>query len=1714
MTPRKFFLSALLRLGLLLMMLLPAAPVAPAVVIGTAFAAEPAAPAATTNTINLRVVSARTEPFWGAPLGDANPPGIALGDPITQYRFIINEDNTGDPWQDRYPDCSRYMDEAQTIPNPDYPDNCNWPSIATVPSSSPIVTQGDETILSESASLTLPDGKYLISVIADDFRIDGQWFSLPMEESAPGSGTALVEVGMQPLPLPTATARIRVFEDNALPNSAPDAPVERGLAGFAGHVGDWGGEITTDIYGNPLCTEYEPGPGPNGYAYDADGLPIPIEGTGGHCLSDQNGDIVIPNLGTNRFEAWVVPPDGTTWIETTTLEGNKGWDTWLMEGDTGFDKEFVVAGEPFPFTIFGFVQPTDLLTDTTQTGAIQGVVAAAEVYVPFNGGLPYQGNLWGGLGGAKIVDTIPGPWIALSDLLGGDTAVWIGQGNPDGSFYIPNVPDGDYQLTYWDEQNLYILDLVQVTVKDGQVVDMGTLFLTGWFTRIYGHVFIDDNENGRMDPGEHGLEGYPLVMRRRENTEMDRGAIAVLSEADGSYLFENTYPLNQWIILEAYTDNYYVTGVTFQASNQPEETTVLGNGVDVGVMPVIGQSGRIDWGIKAYAPGTNGGIAGTVFYDTTRNELDPALAAVEPWSPGIPNLRLNLYATVPCGTNAGVACDPSNQFEIAGDGSLAQGALLNWTTTEQYERPTGCQPRDVNGDPVDHLVYPPAAANKDCLEGMSMGTQFQAGFATLDGNYGFGEILTDTNGTPLAEPLAIPSGDYLVEVEIPNDAFGRPLYQVEREEDINVFDGATWAPQPEPQIPPPACAGALHTVDVAGIGADGPDAVYNPAFVDGGGSPYEGQDRPLCDVKLVTVSEGRSIAPSFTFFTEVPIPGRNWGIILDDLTLSTNPQDLLFGEKAGVPNAPIGIYDFMNRLVTTVHSDPNGYFQALLPSTTSINCPAPSGVCAGMYRYVGNDPGQPGNPNGNYNPQYRTIAAPFEVWPGVTIPADLAPTQIAVSILPPGSQFNAPATCQLDPTTPQLYAVDKVYYYLDSPDDPLLNIWGLGFGDGQGRGRVRLDNVDLEILSWSDRHIQARLPLGVAGGITTAGPRQLRVGGATDQIMINGLTIHILGTGYNPTLLEVGPGHSYATIQDALNDAAALGEGAEVLVVVYPGMAAQWNPAGVYYENLIMHSPVKLQGVGPGGVYDDATFVPGSVLNGLAFGGDTVTAENWRALIASLNWVGNQQVFEGAVISVFAESQNQFTAGFNAAIDGFTIEGGDQQGFPAPGQLTLVQGGGIFVNGYARFLQITNNVVRSNGGSYGGAIRLGTPDLPADDPNKDAQNDNIRIANNQILANGGVNLAGALGIFAGADRYDVSFNDFCGNFSAEYGGAISHYGYSPNGRIRNNRIYFNRSYDEGGGIMIAGELPVDPANTLSPGAGPVSVFNNIIQANLANDDGGGLRFLMAGNFAFDVYNNIIVNNVSTHEGGGVSLNDAPDVHFYNNTVMKNITTATAVTSNGQPAPAGLSTTRNSDLLQVTLPAGAPLFSNPLLFNNIFWDNRAGSWTGAGVSGIGLDGDPAPINYWDLGMADLTFPLAPSSSILQTMVGAVDDGTNLVGQDPLVIQSYDTSIQVLPWRTNPHFVGVDIVAVDLPPNLMGDYHLGAGSPAIDSASASKDGVNAPGRDIDNDRRPSDQGFEMGADETGALGAILTVIPGAYELFDRSTLQIYLPIMVKQ
>ncbi len=1708
------------------------------------------AEAASTKALKLRVVSARTESRWIDP--NSATVGITEGAAVTHYKFIINENNTGNPLQDRYPDCAP-TNQSGTTTNPDYPANCNWPSIHPTDAYSAIVAQGDETAFANNRSLDLSklkNGNYLVSVWADGFKIDGQYFTLPLNGPA-GATLGVVTVKAQPFPLPLATVKLQVFEDANPVNGQYDVPGENPLVGYEGHIADVFGIVKSDWYGNPICTTYQTEHGLGQFdpvtsiatndpvVFGSDGRPVILQ-LGGKCLSDVNGEVTIPNIGPNRYTATVVPPNGSPAVQTTTLEGNHDYDVWVSEGATGYDTEMIGPnGEPVPAIPFGYVMPTTSPTGLTNapttgkaanTGGVKGTVWASKTYIPQQGGLPYTGT-GGGVGaqGTKLDKPIDRPWIALNDLQNGDRPVYVGRGDSQGKFTINNVPDGDYAVAYWDAAQDYLIEFANVSVSNGQVTDMNNLLMAGWWTTYEGRVCIDQNRNGKCEATEPGIPNLTLQLLTRSNSAMERGQPTATTDARGNYAFKEAYPLSAWLVMQLYNDRFKTIGVTYQADNQPTETTVLTAAVDVGVFPVIGIGGRMDWALQTYDLGQaeNGGIVGTVVYDTTRNETDARFAAVESYQPGIPDVEVQLWAPTPCGTNPNALCDASRTYKINADGSYRKSTTqpLNSYISEHWERPTNCVPRDVNGQSVVQKVTP-VGANKDCIEAPFMGVQYDPNSNKVNGNYAlvttqrdpvtgrtFGR---DADGNLIEKPL--PAGDYLVEVVIPKDKLGKPMYQVTKEEDVNVFTGDQYAPQ----VPPPPCAGPLHTVDVKGMGADGPNAVNNPGFVSAGGSPYEGQEKPLCNIKLVTLQTGKSVVPTFNLFTPVPIPGKMWGLINDDLNLSTNPQDIMFGEKRGLANVPVGVYDYSNRLITTVMSDPNGFYELLLPSTSTYNCPLPAGPCPNVYRLVGNDPGQPGNLNAYYNPQYKTISASFEVWPGLVMPADHAPIPIGAMIATPGSQNNQPAQCKLDGATPQIFTVNKPYVKTTDATSFSNNvatyradlvISGDGFGNSQGNSTIKLGNTNLPVSSWNNNTIVVNVPTSIVPG-----EYQLTItrGG---QISPNGLTFHILGTGYNPTVYEVGPGKQFnsnnykfpytngvGAIQAAINAASATN--APSLVVVYPGTNAiptnpngnsLFNANGAYFENLLINAPIKLQGVGPGGITSKNETVNGSVLDGLGFGSETY-GDAWRTNAAALQWSGNQTLYEGAVVTILARDSGAKAFGntYKAKLDGFLITGGDQMGQNTKansvrGGIVTTQGGGIFANAFAKNLQITNNVLRSNGGAYGGAIRLGTPFIPG------SNNTDIHIAYNRVIANGGTNLAGGIGIFNGSDNYEIDHNDICGNYSGEYGGGIGQYGKSPNGKIHDNRIYFNASFDEGGGIKIGGEVPISPLLP-SAGTGDVDIYNNLIQDNLANDDGGGIRLLMVELYRVNIYNNMIVNNISTHEGGGIALDDAPYTTIYNNTIMKNITTATASTSDGKPAPAGISTAGNSLPLQVLLLARGyfKTFSDPVLFNNITSDNRAGTWDPINLTlkGIGLAGDATPINYWDMGIAGATAlqKLSPTNSVYQSATVAANNpnasATNTLVSDPTTLvadATYNVSVAVFPWRTSPNFIGTAIVATELPPNLMGNYHLKTGSPAVDKGAGSKTfnglTVTAPTTDIDGDARPNTtiNPIDIGADE---------------------------------
>ncbi len=1559
---------------------------------------------------------------------------------------------------------------------------------------------------------------------------------------------------MQAVPLRTATLRARVFNDRASTNGELDEPVEevtctgtgsarvctQDMSGFRAVIADVLEQVTTDVYGNPLCTTYQKADAngdpvtasgnpvaadqlktsPDPVYLDADDKPVVVD-LGGGCFSDVFGTIAIPNLGPNRYAFQAVRPSGTDWVQTSTLEGSHDWDTWLQEGATGFDTELVgLAGEPVPATRLGYVHggtaPTYRPFAGSAAGQIKGVAVAVKAYIPGVGGITQAG-----LAGAKVDAPVNKPWVAVDDLNSGDQQRAVIRGNADGTFSLAHVPDGDYQVTVWDQEQNLILQNEQISVRGGEVADLGTVRLAKWFSEISGTVFTDTNGNGRKDSGETGVPGLVLTLKVRDNSVEDQGQNTATTDSNGRYTFKQGYPLGYWLVLEAYNQRFQTTGYTAQADNAPDETTHLGSGVDVNVLNIIGLSQRVDWGVQRYAAGTNGGIVGSVTYDTTRNETDARKASTETYQGGIPGLDVNLYQATPCTVSTYTATDGSTcvlhegnkAFVTEPDGSVRLGKPRNSYVSEAWQRPIDCVARDVDGGVVQ-LAYMPSGSGKDCLESPSMGAQAAGGagddFATVNGNYGFvqrwrldaggdyvpcdasysagdGSVCDTDNGRVL-EDLA--AATYLVKTEIPQDSFGRDKFQVTKEEDINVFTGDTYTPN----IPEPECAGMLHRVQVSSDPADASpfytlnSPVYNPDFAANGGSPYEGQQRPLCDVKLIPVTNGVSVAPNFNLFTAVPLPGRYHALVVDDLNVSGNPADIYYGEKAGIPNMPIGLYDNTGRLVYTGTTDANGTFDAMMPSTSTFNCPLPAGPCPNVYRFVANDPGQPGAPNTNFNANYRSIATEFSLWPNETLPADLAPVTVAtIQANPGGTQNLHPAACLLPSGTPQLFTADQPVLTpvtgttAAAVASRRVVLSGKNFGTAPGA--VLIDGVPAITAAgatqqltatWTPTTVTVNFTSTYATSIAGRGPHLITLRASNQKLTTPGITVRLRGTGYNPTIYHVGPGQTYPTIQAAIDAASTLtGTPAQRLaqlaamavmppiVLIHTGTPAAFNPRGAYLENVIVHRPVVLQGYGPG----DPAAANGTILNGSGFV-STAVATAWRTRMAAFTWSGNQQAFEGATVSVFAtQAEWALTNGLaRPGIDGMTITGGDTINFPntvssggGVPNIAVAQGGGVYLNGYDPHLQLSNVTYDANAGAYGGAIRSGTPFQAGG-----SHNDDLKIVNNAMVHNGGSALAGAVGLFAGSDAYEFAGNDLCGNYSAEYGGGLSHYGRGTGtSRIHDNRIWDNASYDEGAGIMIAGQLPADP-NTASTGAGVVSIYNNIVHENLAGDDGGGIRLLQAGRDPIRIFNNQITDNVSTHEGGGIALDDASDVRLFDNTIAKNLTTATAPTSNGRPAPAGLSTSQLSDQLRAQIGASAPVFANPtVLYGNVFNDNRSGTFTGLApnyVSGL-TDSDA---NNWDLGISDglIGQQLRPKYSLLTSSTAngstVANDPTNKVttdarfdptGTDPV----YAPAVVFLPFAGNINFISSFIVGVDTATDLHGNYHLKQTSVAVNGGN---------------------------------------------------------------
>lgn len=1153
----------------------------------------------------------------------------------------------------------------------------------------------------------------------------------------------------------------------------------------------------------------------------------------------------------------------------------------------------------------------------------------------------------------------------------------------------------------------------------------------------------------------------------------------------------------------------------------------------------LNQNNRVDWGKQNYPAGENGGISGVVFYSTTRAEDDPRLAVGDPWEPGVPRVQVALYATVPdpavpadtleAAPEGGATITRSLIKDQSGDGLITFADVdnppLGWADggamgPEDIDNGGAAGVFDLNDaiqvvwsdswdDTVDESggtlgaiqlnppyvptnpdgTIPPGAKAIVGSDFYSTWNQVRPG--VFDGGYAFGDV----------EP-----GTYIVQAVPP------PGYQIQTEESVNVFFGDAY--KPSALVLPPPIVGDYHQVgDVLTLFPE------NDADGDGiaGVAPtFAGKWRPLADRKLVEVRDGKNTAADFHVYTDVPKAARVVGFVLNDLTAEFNAFSPVFGEKGSPGWLPISFRDWKGNEVARTYCDEYGTYNAMLPSSYTVNAAAPSGIVPNMLTVILNDPTMPDPanptsgdrvPDPNHNPNYSVSPSTWMFWAGSVSYLDTPIVPVASFVGHPNNQVDV-EPLDHTPVIKSVQADGQTGPYITSPGQSITitaagtvsvpDPTSLGYGSdntidrdygfGATEPTVYINGVALpegQVTLNGDGTVTITVGASLAAGQTG----QLTVRRADNGLLTPiGVTLTHAGPG---TVRQVYPRDSgvipdnvttFTSIQEAV-DAANPGD----LVLVAPGN---------YYENVVLWKPLRLQGAGAG------TYATGA---GSVIHANPVPTERAQQWIDKIETVLGGNPFEANStpgIIVIGNSLLPNSGSFAATpsrIDGFTISGS-------------TTGGGIEVYHLATNLRISNNRIIGNQGAFGGGITLGMSDALG----TLYDNAGVTIQSNQILKNGSINAAGGIAVFNGSENYKILDNIIAGNFSRGNGGGIGHEGVSRGGLIANNQIVNNEVFyglavgGDGGGIYIGGQLA---AGGRSSGSGSVTILNNLIQGNLAGSgNGGGIRLagvngddvLASGNdnnwYAVNILNNMIVNNVAGCAGGGISLQDAIRVRIMHNTVANNQSTATARAAfapgalDSTPQGAGIVSHLHTLALTQVLPGGQgnKSYSDPDLYNNIIWHNKAFSWNGTTQTLVPADAAPyGP--YKDVRVA-VPPAIEPNALRLTLRNCLVSPGSFFAGSgnittdiDPFVT-SYLNSLQaaaVIDEAGNN--IAVRFPETGLyPPNgatLRGDYHLiGTGAAATSPVNNGGNIPQAPAGlayDFDRETRPAQR--DIGADE---------------------------------
>ena len=859
----------------------------------------------------------------------------------------------------------------------------------------------------------------------------------------------------------------------------------------------------------------------------------------GTTLSPLAGHAIIANMYPGLYEVVTTAgadriARGEEWLQTNTLDGTKAIEAFIKAGEPAYFQEFGPGGY---HVAVGFANPKIIndrknaicATAGNCTGSFYGMVTNTRMSRTPDQRV-YSSGSYDAYSFAQC-------YVSLGAPDSDDFA--FAKCNPDGTFAFTGIPLGNLRVTVFDQWNDLLVDGLSTPIKAASAGPGSSaatpleIPVTQWRTNLYGRVFLDQNGDGVSQDSEPGLPLVPYNIRYRD------GSYTGFNNTDmsGYAGFNEVFPFLNWLVVDIDSARYKLSGVhvVYDTGGPVDGTTGGGSSTIANHMAntiesptahlpadlripgarycadadctgtgsfdpasgnagssgrvdppwastqgwqgLLGQNSFIEFAMKPFATGENGGIRGHVIYTSTRPFDDPALLLQLSWEPGVANVKVNLYRedTGPDGTQTLKLVDTttSSSWDDFAQGFRSDGKPnMNCPGQETsspfyYTMQGGTQALN----PATPLPYD---GRFKCYDGWSMLNQVQP--APYNGMYKFPSVTardpatgkqTGTNCTGcIANTFAaatdfdygapmLPPGKYVVEVIVPDG------YELVKEEDKNILLGDAFIAPVTQQfagfgnifiMPDQAAMNAYYNPtnaiqSTANNGAmprregdTGSVEVFWPCVgakrivpdlislfpAAGQAAPFAGASRPLCDRKEITLGDEMTALAKFYVFNSTHIASAFAGTITNDFASEFDPFSPQFGEKFAVPNVPVAMRDFSGKEISRVYADQWGLFNGMTFSSYTVNPPSPSGYIPQVMIACMNDPGpipDPANPgqmitDPMYNPAYSNFCYEWTFMPGQTSYLDtpVIPTMAAAA------GYNLP-DCEYMDTTPAIKSV-------------------------------------------------------------------------------------------------------------------------------------------------------------------------------------------------------------------------------------------------------------------------------------------------------------------------------------------------------------------------------------------------------------------------------------------------------------------------------------------------------------------------------------------------------------------------------------------------------------------------------------------------------------------------------------------------------------------